>query len=363
MGQRSTINGLLLGIVVAVSTLTVGCGATTATGTSGQASTTASRTTVASRTSTTDPVVPGDPLSQVSFYIPASPAVAEDAQLRAAGALSDARALAHLAAEPTATWITGPAGIATARTLIARASAAKRSALLVAYDIPDRDCGGFSAGGASSSTAYRAWIGALAATIGSHTATVIIEPDAIPQMFDSTCLPASMQSERLSLLRFAVDTLRAKPNVTAYLDAGNPGWIKPASRLVAPLRAAGIARASGFSLNVSNFYATDDVLAYGRTLSAALGGAHYVIDTGRNGNGPAPASASGPGPSWCNPPGRALGTNPTTHTGQPDVDAFLWIKPPGSSDGACRSGNPPAGHWMGQYALELALAAPNQPSS
>ena len=48
-----------------------------------------------------------------------------------------------------------------------------------------------------------------------------------------------------------------------------------------------------------------------------------------------------------------LGRDPTTDTGQGLVDAFLWVKEPGTSDGTCRGG-PAAGQWRPQYALELA---------
>ncbi|MEO9119524.1 MAG: glycoside hydrolase family 6 protein, partial [Solirubrobacteraceae bacterium] len=57
------------------------------------------------------------------------------------------------------------------------------------------------------------------------------------------------------------------------------------------------------------------------------------------------------------PPGRALGTAPTTNTGDPLVDALLWIKSPGESDGACHPGDPPAGEWWPAHALALARAA------
>ena len=56
-----------------------------------------------------------------------------------------------------------------------------------------------------------------------------------------------------------------------------------------------------------------------------------------------------PGPSsagtqeWCNPPGRGLGERPTTTTNIPRLDAKLWIKTPGESDGECeRRDQPPA---------------------
>ena len=51
--------------------------------------------------------------------------------------------------------------------------------------------------------------------------------------------------------------------------------------------------------------------------------------------------------------GRALGSPSTTETSDSHVDAFLWIKTPGESDGAC-NGAPAAGVWWGDYALGLA---------
>jgi endoglucanase len=143
---------------------------------------------------------------------------------------------------------------------------------------------------------------------------------------------------------------------SVYLDAGQPGWITDTSALASALKDAGVARLAGFSLNVSNFYSTDAVKAYGHEVSRRLGGAHFVIDTSRNGNGPPPsagASAEG-GPAWCNPPGRALGLAPTSETGDAVLDGLLWIKNPGASDGDCRPGAPVVGQWWPEYALGLA---------
>lgn len=55
------------------------------------------------------------------------------------------------------------------------------------------------------------------------------------------------------------------------------------------------------------------------------------------------------------PPGRALGEVPTTRTGDELVDAYLWVKRPGESDGDCKGG-PKAGAWWPEYALGLAGA-------
>lgn len=47
----------------------------------------------------------------------------------------------------------------------------------------------------------------------------------------------------------------------------------------------------------------------------------------------------------------------TAATADPLADAYLWIKPPGESDGAC-NGGPEAGAWWPEYALGLAQRAP-----
>ena len=118
--------------------------------------------------------------------------------------------------------------------------------------------------------------------------------------------------------------------------------------MAARLRSAGVADADGFALNVSNFSTTEANVAYGRALSSALGGAPFVIDTSRNGNGR--------GDDWCNPSGRAVGERPTSSTGQAAVDAYLWLKRPGESDGTC-NGGPPAGTFWAEYAIALVRTA------
>jgi endoglucanase len=152
-----------------------------------------------------------------------------------------------------------------------------------------------------------------------------------------------------------VDTLRANPQTYVYVDAGHSAWV-PAQTMVDRLRAAGVTRAHGFSLNVSNFQPDSNLISYGEQISAGLGGTHFVIDSSRNGLGVTFDSHSGGCPWWLNPPGRALGKRPTTETGHPLVDAYLWVKYPGGSDGNCGP-YPPAGTWMPEYALGLAQRA------
>lgn len=217
--------------------------------------------------------------------------------------------------------------------------------VFVAYNIPYRDCGQYSAGGEKNARAYQQWIRNFAAGLRRRASVVILEPDALAGM---GCLPAPAQVERLALVQDAVRVLKAN-GAYVYIDAGNARWV-PAADMAARLNRAGIAEADGFALNISNFQKTELNIAYGEQLSRLVGGKHFVIDTSRNGAGTAASS------EWCNARNQALGRAPTTNTGHPLVDAFLWIKTPGESDGTCRGG-PRAGAWWADYALELSKMA------
>ncbi|MBC7272726.1 MAG: glycoside hydrolase family 6 protein [Streptomyces sp.] len=284
------------------------------------------------------------------FWVqPDSPAVQQIQQWQRQGRTEDAELLKRIAERPAALW---PAGEIDPTPLVGAAVAGARrtgqTVVLVAYNIPHRDCGQHSRGGAADAGAYRQWIGRFADAIGDAKALVVLEPDAVAHIVDG-CTPGELHTEREQLLGEAVQRLKAQPGTKVYLDAGNPDWIREPSKLVEPLRRAGIAHADGFALNVSNFQTNEVTTEYGLRLSRALGGKHFVVDTSRNGNGPLPGA-------WCNPPGRALGTPPTTDTGQPSVDAYLWVKRPGESDGECQGG-PAAGRWWPEYALGLARNA------
>lgn len=234
-------------------------------------------------------------------------------------------------------------------TRVTTITAAGAYPVLVVYAIPQRDCGSYSAGGVHAADDYRAWVRAFRTGIGTRRAAVVLEPDALAQL---DCLSSADRTLRLALLKEAVNTLSAGGNIAVYLDAGHASWIPPAV-MASRLSQAGIANARGFSLNVSGFGWTADQVAYGRQISPAVGWKRFVVDTSRNGAGP----ATGVDEAWCNPPGRALGAVPTAATGDVLVDAYLWLKRPGESDGTCRGG-PPAGSWWRSYALGLAAAAP-----
>ncbi|MFJ8647043.1 glycoside hydrolase family 6 protein [Streptomyces sp. NPDC093546] len=265
------------------------------------------------------------------------------------GDTKNAELLKKIAAQPVGQWVGAENPEAEARGYTEAAAKADRDAVLVLYNIPHRDCGQHSAGGAADGNAYRDWLDKVAKGIGDRPATVILEPDAVMHMVDN-CTDGRYHEERYDLLRGAVQRLKQQPRTKVYLDAGNAGWGKP-DQIFEPLKRAGVGQADGFAVNVANFQTTEASKEYGRKVSASVGGKHFVIDTSRNGNGP--YTEGDPAERWCNPPGRALGETPTTDTGDPLVDAYLWIKRPGESDGDCKGG-PKAGDWFPEYALELA---------
>ncbi|WP_218120482.1 glycoside hydrolase family 6 protein [Geodermatophilus sp. DSM 45219] len=280
-------------------------------------------------------------------------------QALAEGRTEDAETLEPLAEQPTATWLATPENPYDQVLEISEAAAAAGELpVLVAYNVPNRDCGSYSSGGAADVEAYLAWIGSFAAALGDRPAVVVLEPDAVPQAVVG-CEGVD-RAARFQLLSQAVDILDRQPETSVYLDAGNVSWVEDLPVLADALRASGVDRAEGFSLNVANFEPTDETAEYGLALSRELEEgappeeetAHVVIDTSRNGAGPLPEG--GPDEErWCNPPGRELGEPPTTSTDLPRVDALLWIKQPGDSDGTCRGG-PPAGEWWPEAAQDLA---------
>lgn len=293
-------------------------------------------------TAAPEPTPPASvPLPARLWVQPGAPALRYAEALRAEHP-EDAALLDRLAAVPTAVWLgewtRDPKKAVSA--IVSAAAKAGSVPVLVAYNIPDRDCGQHSAGGLSEVESYDTWIGAIAAGIGSREAIVVLEPDSLSVV---ACLTDRGLDERLALIRRAVERLSRQERVRVYLDGGHPKSESPET-MAERLALAGVDGAQGFALNVSNFVDTKDNVEYGEQLSRLLGGKHYVIDTSRNGRG-----SNG---DWCNPFGRSLGEEPTTAPGLAHGDAFLWVKRPGESDGTCHGG-PAAGEFWAGYALEL----------
>ncbi len=390
------------------------------------------------------PVVTGSS-GDIRFYTPpADPkALKQIERLRADGDRRLARQIREMVETPQAVWFTGgtPDEVETEVGAVVEAAAKKRTVpVLVVYNIPFRDCAQFSAGGATSPAEYAAWIDGFATGIGDARVVVILEPDGLGIIpwykqfrgLDAEaasyewCQPteaneATAADERFAMLNYAVDTLKAHPGASVYLDGTHSAWLgsgDAAHRLVQ----AGVERADGFFVNVSNYRLTEHLVKYATWISnciafannpddggwrlghydwcasqyfpanpndfstwhltdewydANLGSAQptarFVIDTSRNGQGPWTPTASYADPQdWCNPPGRGLGLRPTADTGIALLDAYLWIKIPGESDGECTRGlgpggstvdpewgriDPPAGEWFPAMARQLVRTA------
>jgi endoglucanase len=420
------------------------------------------------------------------FVPPPDPgAVKQVTQLLKARDFGNALRLTAMVTTPQAVWLTHGTPTEVEKSVkktMKQAHAQKRVPVLVAYNLPFRDCAQYSAGGALDSAAYQAWIDGLASGIGDDKAVVILEPDGLgiipyyTPLFggmewcqptvagpDGSPIPAPGASPeaRFAQLQYAAAALRSKaPNAKVYLDATHPSWLgvgEAANRLNRASRdpVTGEQLTHGFFVNVSNFQTTEQAIQFGTWISmctafatnpeeggwrlgnfgwcagqynpatgftvdyspeyaatvtaqiqglmgSAVASLPFVIDTSRNGRGPMDASAYAAAPynqpasvigalnagSWCNPRGAGLGRRPTSTTGVALVDAYLWIKTPGQSDGSCDiaggvrawdygaynpwgvSGDaanhfdplwgmvdPQAGAWFPQQALELAQRA------
>lgn len=287
-----------------------------------------------------------------AFADPGSRTAQAAARAKSEGDAEAERVFTRLADTPQGIWLTPeeypPGSVAPfVSTITEAAGHADQVPTFVVYGIPDRDCtGGFSGGGLTAEQ-YGPWVQELAdavtATEISVPVVAVVEPDAL-----ASAVECDRREERVRLIKDAVTRLVAA-GVATYVDGGHSHWVEP-EQLASLLRRAGIGKARGFATNVSNYQTDADEQAYAEQLSGLLDGAHYLIDTGRNGNGSTE--------DWCNPTGRAYGTDPApAPEGAPEhLDAYLWVKPPGESDGEC-GGGPAAGRFWPQRALEMSVSS------
>ena len=262
----------------------------------------------------------------------------------------------RIASVPQGTWFTqhNPDQVASqVDAVVSAAAAAGKIPILVVYNAPNRDCGNHSSGGAPNHAAYRQWIDQVAAGLKGRPAYIILEPDVLPLM--TNCMNQAQQQGDPAvhgLRRAAAQGGVSQARVTRHRHSG---WLpahEAANRLIG---AQVTSSADGISTNVSNYNWTHDEVAYANAVLNAIGAPHLraIIDTSRNGNGPAPNA------EWCDPTGRAIGTPSTTQTGDPRIDACLWVKLPGEADGCAG----PAGQFLPQMAYDMAIAAGPPPTT
>lgn len=214
--------------------------------------------------------------------------------------------------------------------------------ILVIYNIPNRDVGQYSKGGAKTSESYLDFIERFAKGVGDKSPIIIYEPDALPH---SVSLSKEDREWRLELMKESLEILTNNCNGIVYIDVGHSSWLPPKDVDVL-LSKVSNPKVRGFSMNTCNYRTTKECIKWAKRLCKYQGeNTHFVIDTSRNGQGPNEVE-------WCNPPGRGLGEVPTTDTDHRLCDAYLWVKIPGESDGKC-NGGPKAGMFWGEQAEEL----------
>ncbi len=224
----------------------------------------------------------------------------------------------------------------------------------------------------------------------------VIEVDSLPNLVTNAsieqCAKMKANGGYMQGVAYALQTLGALSNVYNYVDAGHHGWLGWDSNLgpsadlfVQVANMAGMDNVHGFATNVANYSALvepyfnagnmvggqpvrqskwvdwnqyvdeqsyaqafrDKLIASG--FDAKIG---MLIDTSRNGWGGAarPAAASSStdietfvnasrvdrrihAGNWCNQSGAGLGERPRAEPAA-GIDAYVWVKPPGESDGS-----------------------------
>ena len=426
----------LWAVILGGTAVGLGCADDSTSGTSESTPVVAAAVTPASKAASSKTL---SPHTRFSVRAPDEDAVKQIASELKARDLRDAIKLGAMAATPQAAWFTSgtPEQVqADVSSTMCHAEETRTVPVLVAYNIPFRDCAQYSSGGALDTASYEAWIDGFAAGIGKRKAVVVLEPDSLgiipwsgdwcqPTVTDAagntTPAPGADPATRYLQLNYAVDKLAAAaPNALVYLDGTHSGWLNVGDASTR-LASAGVARAEGFFLNISNYQITGNLAQYGTWISECLayatsvtpgdfgscpnqywnGGplpsliaqingewngtaldnygtwsdttttvnlntsginlryanmlgtttptARFIIDTSRNGHGPLNGAQYAAAPydqpvnvqasltsgNWCNPPGAGLGLRPTANTGVALVDAYLWVKIPGESDGSC----------------------------
>ena len=166
----------------------------------------------------------------------------EERSRRASGKTSDAALLARIAVQPTARWLGSWQALDQLGPILAAAGQTGATALFVAYYIPNRDCGGSSAGGARDGNDYQNWIAALAGKLGTTArgggAGTGRGADVGPGRLRGLVLRSALRPARRR-----DPALKARPAVSVYLDAGHPAWPSDPTVSVTPLLASGLAAA------------------------------------------------------------------------------------------------------------------------
>ncbi|KAG7380380.1 hypothetical protein PHYPSEUDO_007268 [Phytophthora pseudosyringae] len=272
-------------------------------------------------------------------------------------------ALGHLESLGIATWysdrdVNGNA-TQTAADLVASCPESSRLSVVV-YGLPSKDCdAGYSNGNSTVKTGadYEEFISNLTSLIGDRKVLYVLEPDAVGLLANKGC---AMEFGYQSNLTTAISLLSENPNAEIYLDVGF--WTLERSdtadivaQIVKELAQTG--RVKGIALNTSNYRSTTQIAELCTNFQTAVGSTdmHCVIDSSRNFQAFADASSS----EWCNKRKAGIGAPPTNATDLGNIDYWLYVKPPGDSDGTCVDQSadamrgPPAGEFFNDHFIKL----------
>jgi endoglucanase len=173
---------------------------------------------------------------------------------------------------------------------------------------------------------FQRQVSEMAEAIDRRPAVILVEMDAIGS---SSCM------QRTGALRYwegdisyEVNKFTSLPHTVVYIEAGYSD-AESAQYTARALKAVGIKRVRGFYTNDTHMNWTMNEIKWGWKVPA------------RQGN-----------EDLCNPPNRGAGPRPTTHTGLPRVDAFLWVHVPGESAGPCNGGTASGTFWLANSLVE-----------
>jgi len=257
-----------------------------------------------------------------------------------------------------------------AKTVLAEASCSEIVGLVI-YDLPGRDCAAKASNGelaVGTLSRYKSeYIDPIVTTIKANpniAIALIIEPDSLPNLVTNSNLTTCQNSAQgyKDGVAYALQQLNL-PNVAMYIDAGHGGWLgwdanlQPGADMLSGVyKTAGspkqvfgistnIAGWNAWSKNPGEFENTSDAQynkcqdekRYVDTFCPLVTGGgmpcHAIVDTGRN----AVQGLRAEWGDWCNVNGAGFGVRPTSTTGDTLVDAFIWGKPGGESDGTSDS--------------------------
>lgn len=236
-------------------------------------------------------------------------------------------------ANPVSSWITGPDYAASAA-LDRSTGAAQQGShpIFTIYYSPMRDCGGASAGGATSQADYER-VNQLVADNTVTAALIVLEPDLLGFLAQGGCPVSEQQETVMQSLRDAIAIhKRAQPETRIYVSVSNwsDGTLNEAhltqqAELLNQLGVGTEGGPDGFAVDISGDRTNEEMIEVGEYVSARTNGANFITETGRNG--------AGPQQNVLDDPGRAIGMPPNPMSFSPNHAGSVWGKNQAERDG------------------------------